>query len=63
MDARIYPVPEASKEHTLITAAQYDEMYARSVDDNEGFWEEQAQRLDWVDTLISFMHSYEKENA
>jgi len=48
MDTRIYPVPEATKERTLITAAQYDEMYARSVDDNEGFWEEQAQRLDWI---------------
>jgi acetyl-CoA synthetase len=48
MDARIYPVPEATKERTLITAEQYDEMYARSVDDNEGFWGEQAQRLDWI---------------
>jgi len=48
MDTRIYPVPEATKERTLITAAQYDEMYARSVDDNEGFWGEQAQRLDWI---------------
>jgi len=48
MDTRIYPVPEATKERTLITAAQYDEMYARSVDDNEGFWEEQAQRIDWI---------------
>ncbi len=48
MDTRIYPVPEATKERTLITAAQYDEMYARSVDDNEGFWEDQAQRLDWI---------------
>ena len=48
MDTRIYPVPEATKERTLITAAQYDEMYARSVDDNEGFWGEQAQRIDWI---------------
>ena len=48
MDTRIYPVPEATKERTLITAEQYDEMYARSVDDNEGFWGEQAQRLDWI---------------
>jgi len=48
MDTRIYPVPEATKERTLITAAQYDEMYARSVDDNEGFWKEQAQRIDWI---------------
>lgn len=48
MDTRIYPVPEATKERTLITAAQYDEMYARSVDDNEGFWADQAKRIDWI---------------
>jgi acetyl-CoA synthetase len=48
MDSRIYPVPEATKKRTLISAAQYDEMYARSVNDNEGFWGEQAQRLDWI---------------
>jgi acetyl-CoA synthetase len=34
--------------HTLTTAAQYDEMYARSLSDPEGFWKEQAQRIDWV---------------
>jgi acetyl-CoA synthetase len=48
MDTNTYPVPEATKERTLITAAQYEEMYARSVQDNEGFWAEQAQRIDWI---------------
>ncbi|WP_343503807.1 acetate--CoA ligase [Alloyangia pacifica] len=31
-----------------IDAARYDEMYARSISDPEGFWGEQAQRLDWM---------------
>ena len=44
----IYPVPEAVKERALIDKAGYEEMYARSVDDNEAFWAEQAQRIDWV---------------
>ncbi len=48
MDTHIYPVPEATKERTLITAQKYKDMYARSVEDNEGFWAEQAQRIDWI---------------
>ncbi|MBS0124966.1 acetyl-coenzyme A synthetase N-terminal domain-containing protein, partial [Thetidibacter halocola] len=31
-----------------IDAAKYDALYARSISDPEGFWAEQAQRLDWI---------------
>ncbi|MFO7804413.1 MAG: acetate--CoA ligase [Paracoccaceae bacterium] len=31
-----------------IDAAQYEEMYARSVSDADAFWAEAAQRLDWM---------------
>ena len=31
-----------------INAAQYDEMYARSINDPDGFWGEAAERLDWA---------------
>ncbi|WP_226629919.1 acetate--CoA ligase, partial [Alloyangia pacifica] len=31
-----------------VDAARYDEMYARSISDPDGFWGEQAQRLDWM---------------
>ncbi len=48
MDTTIYPVPEATKQRTLITEEKYNEMYARSVQDNEGFWAEEAQRVDWI---------------
>ncbi len=48
MDTQIYPVAETTKERALIDAAQYEAMYARSVDDNEGFWAEQARRIDWI---------------
>ncbi len=48
MANEIYPVPAAVKERALIDEAQYEAMYARSVEDNEGFWAEQAQRLDWI---------------
>ena len=41
------PSAEA-KARTWTTLAQYEEMYARSVNDPEGFWREHGQRLDWI---------------
>ena len=48
METQIYPVPEATKKRALIDKARYEEMYAKSVEDNEAFWAEQAQRIDWI---------------
>jgi len=44
----IYPVSAAAKSRALIDAAGYEKMYARSVQDNAGFWAEQAKRIDWI---------------
>jgi acetyl-CoA synthetase len=33
---------------TYVTPEKYTEMYARSLSDPNGFWAEQAKRLDWV---------------
>ena len=35
--------------NTTCTAEQYEADYARSLSDPDGFWLEQAQRLDWID--------------
>lgn len=48
MENHIYPVPKPGKRRALITEAEYEEMYLRSIEDNAGFWAEQAQRLDWM---------------
>ncbi|MCH8308233.1 MAG: acetate--CoA ligase [Proteobacteria bacterium] len=48
MMTRIYAVDAATASRALIDAAGYEEMYQRSVTDNEGFWAEQAQRIDWI---------------
>ncbi|MBT8110547.1 MAG: acetate--CoA ligase [Gammaproteobacteria bacterium] len=48
MVEQIYPVTEAVKKRALIDEAEYEAMYARSVADNESFWAEQAQRVDWI---------------
>ena len=44
----IYPVSAETRERALIDDAGYAEMYARSVDDNEAFWADQASRIDWI---------------
>jgi acetyl-CoA synthetase len=48
METQVYPVPAATKERALIDKAGYEKMYARSIEDNEAFWAEQAQRIDWI---------------
>ena len=38
----------AAKKRTWTTADQYAARYAQSVNDPDGFWREQAARLDWI---------------
>ena len=44
----IYPVDKAVSERAHINADRYEQMYRASVEDNEGFWAEQAKRIDWI---------------
>ena len=48
MGEAVYPVPAEWAANALIDEAGYHAMYARSVEDPEGFWREAAQRLDWI---------------
>jgi acetyl-CoA synthetase len=41
-------VPAGATDGTRCNAAQYEELYRRSIDDPDGFWMEQARRLDWM---------------
>ncbi|MBT8108968.1 MAG: acetate--CoA ligase [Gammaproteobacteria bacterium] len=64
METQVYPVPEAVKERALIDAAGYEAMYARSVEDNEAFWAEQAQRIDWMKPFTKIKDvSYAKDDV
>jgi acetyl-CoA synthetase len=47
-DIDIYPVPDEWARNAKVDAEQYDTLYRRSIDDPEGFWLDQAQRLDWL---------------
>ncbi|NGZ04756.1 MAG: acetate--CoA ligase [Magnetococcales bacterium] len=42
---KIYPVPPQAAANAWINREQYDAMYARSIQDPEGFWGEQADKL------------------
>lgn len=48
MEQKFYNPPANIVENTHVTAAQYEEMYARSISDPDGFWGEMAMRLDWI---------------
>ncbi len=48
MSEKIYPVPAEWESRAFINDAKYKEMYARSVSDPDGFWAEQAKRIDWI---------------
>jgi acetyl-CoA synthetase len=43
-----YPPSDDMAANAHVTAAKYDAMYHASIADPEGFWLEQAQRIDWM---------------
>ena len=47
MSDQLFPVPEAWAKSAWINNDKYLQMYEQSVKDPEGFWGEQAKRLDW----------------
>jgi acetyl-CoA synthetase len=46
--SEIYDVPADWRKRAYVDDAKYKEMYARSVKDPNGFWGEQAKRIDWI---------------
>jgi acetyl-CoA synthetase len=45
---KIYDVPPDWRKRAFADDAKYKEMYARSIKDPNGFWAEQAKRIDWI---------------
>ena len=48
MEQVVHPVIEAAEARALVRKADYEALYRESVEDNEGFWAKQAQRIDWM---------------
>jgi len=45
---KTYPIPTQVAANAWINSQQYETLYQQSVDDNEGFWAEQAGCIDWI---------------
>src|SRR5580704_3500928 len=48
MSETLHPVPADFARRAFIDHAKYLEMYKQSVVDPDGFWREQARRIDWI---------------
>jgi acetyl-CoA synthetase len=48
MSEKIYDVPAEWKKRAFADDAKYQEMYASSIKDPNGFWGEVAKRIDWI---------------
>ena len=46
-EVHVHPVPKELAESAWIDRDGYEKMYKQSIEDPEGFWAEQAKRLDW----------------
>jgi acetyl-CoA synthetase len=47
MAEKIYPVPAEWRRRAFIDDAKYQELYARSLNDPQGFWGEMGRRIAW----------------
>jgi len=64
MSDKIYDVPPAWQKRAFADKAKYDEMYARSIKDPNGFWAEQAKRIDWIKPFSKVKNtSYDPHNV
>jgi acetyl-CoA synthetase len=48
MAEKIYDVPAEWAKRAYVDNAKYEAMYAQSIKDPNGFWAEQAKRVDWI---------------
>ena len=48
MSDSMIAVPQEWQRRAFIDAHKYEELYARSIRDPEGFWRDEAKRIDWI---------------
>ncbi|MEA2950783.1 MAG: acetyl-CoA synthetase, partial [Alphaproteobacteria bacterium] len=64
MSDKIYEIPAEWKRRAFIDEAKYKDMYARSIKDPNGFWAEQAKRIQWVRPFTKIKNtSFAPENV
>jgi len=47
-DDQLFPVSDEWSNRALVNSDTYEEMYANSINDPEGFWGEHGKRIDWI---------------
>ena len=64
-EATVYPVQEEFREGAHVQSMEeYRKLYQRSMEDPEGFWAEQAQRIDWFTPFTQVKRvSYDADNV
>ncbi|MBW6390857.1 acetate--CoA ligase [Billgrantia antri] len=63
-DQHVYPVRDDIAANAWIDREKYQALYKQSVDDPEGFWAEQAKRIDWFKAPTKIKHtSYDPHNV
>ena len=45
-----FPAPDSATQNTHCSAADYDRLYAASINAPDAFWANQAKRIDWIKT-------------
>src|ERR1700752_4438907 len=64
MAEKLYDVPADWKKRAFIDDAKYQAMYAQSIEDPDGFWREQAKRIDWIKPYTKVKNtSYDPHNV
>ena len=64
MSEKVYAVSDEWKKRAFVDQAKYEEMYARSVNDPEGFWAEHGKRIDWIKPFTKVKNtSYDPHNV
>ena len=46
--SKTYPVIPAAAQRTHVDQQRYEDMYRKSIENNAGFWSEQARRISWI---------------
>ncbi|HEX8829073.1 MAG TPA: AMP-binding protein, partial [Xanthobacteraceae bacterium] len=64
MSDKTYDVPADWAKRAFINEAEYKKMYQRSLADPDGFWAEQAKRIDWMRNFTKVKDtSFKKPNV
>jgi acetyl-CoA synthetase len=64
MSEKVYEIPADWTKRAYADDAKYKAMYERSVKDPNGFWAEQAKRIDWIKPFTIIKHtSFDPHNV